>query len=193
MRRLPTPLACLFATTLLGACTPDGPTAPAARIDANGGIAATRGQPDRPLPYRAVVSGNVVMGVGPANCPAGTVPASAISGGGTAAHLGRFTIVSQTACLTGSGGTQGSLVWRAANGDLLTGEFTFTTTPPDANGLVIVTSVDAVITGGTGRFAGASGSQHLVAGVFQLTGPTTFTFRVSLEGTIVYDASGAAS
>jgi hypothetical protein len=180
MQRLPRLVVGFLALASLAACA-DGPTA----ISARGGIDATK---SHAVPFKGDVSGVVQVGIGPTNCPAGTAPAAVTSGGGNATHLGKFTVVSQTACLfaTGTGGTQGAFTWRAANGDLLTGTFTFTSNPPDANGVVTLTSLSATITGGTGRFADASGQLHLAGGAFQLLSPTTFSFNVGLEGTINY-------
>ena len=133
------------------------------------------------------MSGSVTIDPAGAGCPAGSFAASA-TGGGTASHLGRFRIVSQTACLNadGTGGTQGEFVWRAANGDLLTGAFTFVSNPPDANGTVTLVSLDGAITGGTGRFAGASGPLALNQGTFQFVDATHFDFRVGVKGRISY-------
>ena len=176
-------LAALAATALLAACSPDAPTAPTSLAPSSGVDAART----TPVPFKAGVTGSVTIGAGPADCPAGTVPASA-TGGGTASHLGRFRIVSQTACLNadGTGGTQGEFVWRAANGDLLTGTFTFSSNPPDANGTVTLTSLEGEITGGTGRFADASGTLALDGGTFQFVDATHFNFRVGVKGDIVY-------
>ena len=183
MRTRSTHLAVLAAAALLAACAPDAPVGPSSLAPGDA-IAAAKA---KPVPFRAKVSGSVTIGTGPTDCPDGTVGASA-TGGGTASHLGRFTIVSQTACLNadGTGGTQGEFVWRAANGDLLTGTFTFTSNPPDANGTVTLTSLEGEITGGTGRFADATGTLELDQGVFQFRSPTEFTFNVGVKGDIRY-------
>jgi hypothetical protein len=51
----------------------------------------------------------------------------------------------------------GAYEFTAANGDTLTADFTSHVTPTDVPGVVFV-AVTATITGGTGRFAGATGS-----------------------------------
>jgi hypothetical protein len=74
---------------------------------------------------------------------------------GNATHLGRFTVENRHVVPFVTSGS-GSYEFTAANGDTLTADFTITATPtPD--GLFIVVEI-ATITGGTGRFDGATGS-----------------------------------
>jgi len=51
----------------------------------------------------------------------------------------------------------GTYEFVAANGDTLTADFVGSSVPTETPGVVLITEV-AIITGGTGRFAGASGS-----------------------------------
>ena len=102
-----------------------------------------------------------------------------IQGTGTATHLGRFTFVSvfelDLETLTG---TQQSIL-TAANGDLITATVVARGIPSD-DGLTVRTVENATITGGTGRFAGATGSYLLQRVIIGATGVSSG----SLEGTI---------
>jgi hypothetical protein len=83
-------------------------------------------------------------------------PIHVLSGSGTATHLGRFTIESVfTVTAPPLSTASGKATWTAANGDQI-----FTTTTGQA---IITFPVAAIaethtITGGTGRFAQASGT-----------------------------------
>ena len=116
----------------------------------------------------------------------GFTPPSTVSivleGTGNTTHLGRFTLVNphdvDLSTMTGCGPE----VLTAANGDSVTAEGCGVATvvsgsPPFAT-LSIVE--DYEITGGTGRFAGATGSYHVERIFDQATGVTTGSF----EGTI---------
>jgi hypothetical protein len=77
---------------------------------------------------------------------------------GEATHLGQYELV-LTATVTLNDPTRtavGTFQFVAANGDTLTGTFTGISTPTDTPGVnqIVETSI---ITGGTGRFAGATG------------------------------------
>jgi hypothetical protein len=78
-------------------------------------------------------------------------------GGGNATQLGQFTFdYNELVDLSTSTGV-GTYVFTAANGDMLTADWTGTGFPTaDPNVISIVEN--ATITGGTGRFASASGS-----------------------------------
>ena len=112
--------------------------------------------------------------------------------GGVASHLGRYTVVSDLTADVRTGTAVGSAHFVAANGD----SFDTTSTAlgeavgAPAEGTTRVTETHT-ITGGTGRFAGASGSFTLVrlavftgepdgAGLF-----ATADTEGSFEGTIV--------
>ena len=81
-----------------------------------------------------------------------------MEGTGTASHIGHFTVVDDgfANLSTGSGG--GRVTFTAANGDSFTA--TETGSAIIEGGFADVTD-DATITGGTGRFAGASGGGTL--------------------------------
>jgi hypothetical protein len=74
-------------------------------------------------------------------------------------HLGRTTGTGEetvTFTPTGQSLVQ-SITYTGANGDQLFVNFDGTATPPDQNGVLSFSGIETV-TGGTGRFAGASGS-----------------------------------
>ena len=79
------------------------------------------------------------------------------SGSGRATHLGRFTVTYEVVVDFLTHETFGSYLFTAANGDSLATDITGLGTPtenPDVHSIVEVHT----ITGGTGRFAGATGS-----------------------------------
>ena len=102
------------------------------------------------------------------------------SGSGRATHLGRFTMTYELEVDLLTRETFGSSVFTAANGDSLTTDITGLGTPtanPDVHSIVEVHT----ITGGTGRFAGATGSFIRKYLLNLVTGVTSGSF----EGTIV--------
>ena len=109
----------------------------------------------------------------------GTILSVDGSGTGVATHLGRFTVTWEATVnlLDGSGG--GSSHFIAANGDSLFTEGSGQAEPTDTPGVLRIVGIDT-ITGGTGRFAGATGSITLE----RLLDPTGFASG-SFKGTIV--------
>jgi hypothetical protein len=104
---------------------------------------------------------------------------------GTAAQLGRFTIeIPHLVDLTTGIGT-GTYEFTAANGDKLTATFTGQGSPTDIPGVVSIVE-NATITGGTGRFANASGEFIALRSFDFATNLTTG----SLAGTISIPAAG---
>jgi hypothetical protein len=110
-----------------------------------------------------------------------TPPTASIirEGTGTATYLGRFTehIVLTVDLLTMSSG--GSATFTAANGDTLTATVVGQATRTGPTTLSIVE--DYTITGGTGRFAGATGSFMLESSVDQATGVSSGSFSGVLD------------
>lgn len=103
------------------------------------------------VPFRGTLTGTVT--VTPIDPPIASV---LIEATGTGSQLGRFTVevphtVNQ-ALRVGSG----SYIFTAANGDTLTADFSGTGTLVAPG--VLSTTETATITGGTGRFAGATGT-----------------------------------
>lgn len=155
-----TAVAAVFVALSLGCSQPIPPTSPTsvpsggASITSLGGNATGlvgRGAADKEVPFKGSLEG--VVTITPLAPPLASV---LINGAGNATHLGRFTVriphlvnmVTRTAT--------GSYEFTAANGDTLTADFTGQATPATPGVLSIAET--ATITGGTGRFAGATGS-----------------------------------
>jgi hypothetical protein len=101
------------------------------------------------------------------------------SGSGHATHLGQFSFAYEVAVSLVSGSGPASIQLVAANGDTISatgfGQGSPTVTP---NVAMIVETY--TITGGTGRFEGASGSFIVTRQVNQVTGVTFGTFDGSI-------------
>ena len=80
-----------------------------------------------------------------------------IEGSGNATKLGHFEVSIPHVTNRSNGTAVGTYEFTAANGDTLTADFTSQATPTGVPGVVSV-AVTANMTGGTGRFAGATGS-----------------------------------
>ena len=76
---------------------------------------------------------------------------------GNATHLGRFELDIPHEVNRANGTAVGSYEFTAANGDALFADFTGHSTPTETPGVLYIVEV-ATITGGTGRFEGATGS-----------------------------------
>ncbi len=107
---------------------------------------------------------------------------------GRALHLGR-TVLDGQHCTPemGVNTIAGELTLIAANGDKVYLDYAGVNGPPDPVTLILVSEVDYVITGGTGRFADASGSGTMTAfvrfdGIDDPEWPVTWVW----EGTISY-------
>lgn len=101
-----------------------------------------------------------------------------VEAAGIATHLGKFTFTELVTVNTATGMGSGIFLFTAANGDTvfgtISGQATFT--PPNVLAIVEL----ATITGGTGRFAGATGSFTVARLKNTVTGETIADF----EGTI---------
>jgi hypothetical protein len=124
--------------------------------------------------FRGSLAGTVT--VTPLDPPIASV---LIEGTGNATQLGRFTVevphVVNQAIRVG----EGKYVFTAANGDTLTADFTGTATLLEPG--VLSTAETATITGGTGRFAGATGSFIAERIFFVATGVTTGSFEGNIS------------
>jgi hypothetical protein len=105
-----------------------------------------------------------------------------VEAGGNSTHLGRFTFdsvhVVNFVDFTGAGTAE----LTAANGDTLTTTLAGVATPQDAPGVFLIVETFTV-TGGTGRFAGATG-QFVLERLSLPSGPTNGTTSGSFEGTL---------
>jgi len=125
------------------------------------------------VPFKGTLAGTVT--VTPLNPPIASV---IIEATGDATHLGHFTLVAphvvNQALLVGTG----TYVFTAANGDTLTADFTGTATLLAPG--VLSTAETGTITGGTGRFEGATGTFTAERIFVRATGVTTG----SIDGTV---------
>jgi hypothetical protein len=103
---------------------------------------------------------------------------------GNATQLGSFTLEIPHLVNLALGTAEGSFVFTAANGDTLTADFAGEATLI-APGVVAIHET-AVITGGTGRFAGATGSFTADRTFYPAAGETVGSF----EGTISSPGGG---
>ena len=130
--------------------------------------------------FKGSLEGTVT--VTPVNPPIASV---LIEATGNATKLGRFTLevphVVNQAVRVGAG----SYIFTAANGDTLTASFTGVGTLVEP-GVRLSTTETATITGGTGRFAGATGSFTSHRTFFIMAGETVGSF----EGTISSPSRG---
>jgi hypothetical protein len=133
------------------------------------------------LPFRGTVSGSVTS-VTPLNECNQLVE---VVNGGNATQLGHFTGTAQFVVDVCNLTYVGSYVFTAANGDSISGPFVGTLTPTNVPG-VFDNTESAFITGGTGRFAVATGSFDLGGQIDFNTG----TFSLPFEGTISSVGSG---
>ena len=100
-------------------------------------------------------------------------------GTGTATYLGKYTerVTLQVNVLTGS--STGAPTFTAANGDTLTASIAGQSTPTSPGVLSIVEVY--TITGGTGRFAGVTGTFTLESTLNLATGVSSGTFSGDID------------
>ena len=172
MRHSSVPLVAVFAAALFLGCEgSQDPTAPSATIAAPRGALPAATQ----VPFKGAFSGTGAASAG-GRCEVLTVQ---IAGTGTATHLGRFTTdQSHCAIPTSLDFTDGEFTLTAANGDQLRGTYSGELVPLEPPLFAI--DGQFTFTGGTGRFANATGGGN-ASGVQNLaTGDVT----VELVGTI---------
>jgi hypothetical protein len=103
------------------------------------------------VPFKGRLQGDVT------HTPAPPFDSVLVEAMGNASHLGRFELSIPHLVNLATRTATGTYEFTAANGDKLFGDFTGQSTPTDVpNVIAIVETV--TITGGTGRFAGATGS-----------------------------------
>lgn len=125
------------------------------------------------LPFRGTDHGGFEV---PGPCPGGEEVV--INGTGHATHLGAYAYKA-TECFASSGTFAGSATLMAANGDTIVGTYqgqVSGTTDPD----VLAYAQELELSGGTGRFAGATGTLHVV-GAANLS---TLEYEQILTGTV---------
>ena len=103
------------------------------------------------VPFRGSLEGNVT------HTPAPPFDSVLVEAEGNATQLGRFTVAIPHLVNTSTRTAVGTYVFTAANGDTLTADFTGHAAPSGTPGILAIVEV-ATITGGTGRFEGATGT-----------------------------------
>jgi hypothetical protein len=102
------------------------------------------------------------------------------TGGGEATHLGRFTATFHALVTIPAGTAVGEFTFVAANGDRLFATFTGQSTPTSVAGVVSIHEI-ATITGGTGRFADATGSFTIDRSLNQGTHVSSGSFSGTID------------
>lgn len=140
------------------------------------GTALAAASARRPVPFKGSIEAQETYQV---NGPTMSVTAT---GSGQATHLGRYTVTYEVQVDLATGtGTGLSAHYVAANGDSLFAEGSGQATPTDDPDVVMVVET-YTITGGTGRFEGATGSFNEERKVNLVTGATAGT----INGTITF-------
>jgi hypothetical protein len=128
------------------------------------------------VPFKGTWAGQTVSAAPLPNDP--FVIAVVSTGGGHVTRLGNSTMTSPHLSYLLTGFAEGEQNFTAANGDTLTAHFSgfFTPTPDE----FLAADLQATITGGTGRFAGATGG-YTFSIVFD---PATFQSAATIDGTV---------
>ena len=138
-------------------------------------LAATPAIAGDTVPFKGIVSGTIISSVPLDECH---VLSEAVNGG-NATQLGRFNGTAEFVLNVCDLTYVGSYVFTGANGDSISGPFTGTLTPTSIPG-VFDNNELAFITGGTGRFANATGTFNLDGQIDTNAG----TFSLPWQGTI---------
>ena len=189
MRALLTAGAVVFVALCVGCSQPVAPTGPTSLSPASPSIASSDANATgagllaqgHEVPFKGSWEGAVTART---PLPPGFLSIS-FEGTGNATHLGRFTVEIRIVLNTTDRTLTGTYEFTAANGDTLTAAVTGQSplTPPGVPQTDVET---ATITGGTGRFASASGS-FTAERVVDLA---TFLTTGSFNGTISSPGAG---
>ena len=133
------------------------------------------------VPFRGRLEGDVVISPVPGGPP--TLVDVQVTATGNGTYLGKFSlsIPHRVDRSTTPPSAAGHYLFTAANGDTLSATFTGQAMPPPAPGVLSIVET-ATITGGTGRFAGATGSFVSERLFNTINGTTTGSY----SGTISY-------
>lgn len=126
------------------------------------------------VPFQGSLQGAVTRSGGPA------VVHVDIVGGGNGSHLGNFTFSAPHDVNTAARTATGSYLLTAANGDTVTATFTGASSPTATPGVLSIVET-ATITGGTGRFAGATGSFTVERSYDTVAGTTTGSYSGTIS------------
>jgi hypothetical protein len=143
-------------------------------------LALTAPVAGRPVPFKGAWTG-VTVSADLTNFP---VVAVVSTGTGELTHLGRYEMTSPHTSHVFTGETIGDQLFTAANGDTLTA-FCEGFPQPQPDGTV-VGGLACEITGGTGRFEGASGSYEFFLVASPLPDGSGFATEATITGEISY-------
>jgi hypothetical protein len=149
-----------FVAVFIGCSQPDSPTSPTSdslrgpSITTAGANAISPAIAGEVVPFKGRLEGASTITFDPPPSPFFSV---LLEGTGHATLLGRFTVEAPHRVNSATGSAIGSFTFTASNGDRLTADFTGASTPTATPGVFAIVET-ANITGGTGRFAGATGS-----------------------------------
>lgn len=128
------------------------------------------------VPFKGSLEGDVTEMFDPAT---GLVDVD-IDAAGAATQLGRFTLDIPHVVNPATHTAVGTYQFTAANGDTLTATFTGLATPTATPGVLYIEET-ATITGGTGRFAGATGGFISERLFDMIAGTTTGSFNGTIS------------
>jgi hypothetical protein len=131
------------------------------------------------VPFKGTLAGDVT--VTPAPPPLGPPFLSAdVEAAGNATCLGKFALDIPHIVNPVKGTAVGTYEFIAANGDKVCATFSGIATPTDVPGVLYIVET-VTITGGTGRFAGATGSFTTERLYDRIAGTTVGTFSGAIE------------
>jgi hypothetical protein len=131
------------------------------------------------VPFRGSLAGTATI-----TPLGGPIVAVEIDATGTATYLGRFTLEAPHVVDQSTLTAVGTYTLTAANGDTITADLAGTARMVEPPFVIAITET-ATVTGGTGRFAGATGSIQVERLFNRATGVTTGSFAgwISAPGT----------
>jgi hypothetical protein len=133
------------------------------------------------VPFKATWTG-VTVSADPTGAP---IIAIVSAGQGHGTQLGAFTMVTPHTSNIQTFELAGDHVFTAANGDTLTAHFVGLVTPTMIDGNPAVTGVvPCIITGGTGRFEGATGTYNFTLTAILLPDGSGFASTATMDGVI---------
>ena len=130
------------------------------------------------VPFKGTLDATVTVTPVPGSPP--TIVDVLVEGSGNATHLGKFTFDIPHRVNRATRTASGSYHFTAANGDMLSADFSGQSMPTATLGVISITET-ATITGGTGRFDGATGSFTSERSYDTLLGTSTGSFKGTIS------------
>jgi hypothetical protein len=128
------------------------------------------------VPFKGSFAGDVTVAGAP------PILSVLVEGAGTATHLGRFTVDIPHFVDVRTRTAIGTYEFTAANGDKVYAAFTGIATPTATPGVLYIEET-ATITGGTGRFAGATGGFSVERWYDTVAGTSVASFDGTISST----------